>query len=180
MVRRGRRELGSPISPCVRAESSVHRADGGLEVRIRLDDDDGRERLLHPQVALVVAAGDDRGVVHLAVPLAAGEHLAALGDRVVHPPLDAHGVALGDQRADEGVRLQWVPLLEQFRLLDQRAHDGVVVVLAHQQPLQVDARLPRLVEGAEADTIDDGGERLQEGGAEDVRQEVRWWRWWWR
>src|SRR3546814_19373953 len=86
--------------------------------------------------------------------------LRAIRDRFRDPPVQPRGLFFGDHRADESLAVLGIARDQRLRLFDEHGAEFVVTVGVDDDPLDPDARLTRLIEGAE----DDPRERMIEVG----------------
>ncbi len=120
-----------------------------VEVAEREGDDERGERLVRADLGGDRRVGEDRRGEERAVGLAAEEELAAEGDRLVDPALGPAGGGTVDHRPDVGRGVERIADLEGLRALDEAGHERVPDPLVDEHPLDADADLAGVGEGAD-------------------------------
>ena len=94
---------------------------------------------------------EQRGFEHVALAAAAGQQRGAAVDGIVNPSLEPARFLFRDHRPDEGIAVLGIARDQTLGLLDHHIAETVVHVFVNDDPLDADAALPALIEGAEDD-----------------------------
>ena len=122
-----------------------------VEVAEPIQDGHGPERLLAYDGGVPGHVLEERRVEEGALPLPAAEDAGAGVHGVLDPAVQTRRLLLRDHRPDVRLLLPRVSLHELARGRDQAVAEGVVDLFVDEDPLDADAALAGLVEGAEDD-----------------------------